>query len=733
MTFANEAAEKIVGASREQLKHLRYDDTSWKTTTVEGKPFPEEEQPYVLIMKTGKPVHGVEQSIERPDGTRIIVSINAAPLHDAAGKVIGEVGVLTDTTQLKAAEEALAHERLLYNSLMNSSPDRIYFKDAASRFTRINEAQARVLGVSEPAEALGKTDFDFFTPEHARDAFADEQLIIERGTPVIGKLEQIRQADGISRWVTATKAPIRDEAGRVIGTFGISRDVNEEKQLEDQLHHVKEYLETLIESANDIIYTLDTQGHFTFANRRAAEVTGFTADEWLGKHFLGLVAPEDRPAVADRVRALPIDQPQSLHFRIVSVSQGLVEVSVNSTPIFEHGSLVGTLCIARDMTQTNRLEQTIRGERDRLDAILRSMAEGVLVTDANYRMILTNRAAEDLIGIPREVLIGKELDAITLPITRADLDRQLDHTAAGEGPYSRARPWGSRMLDVATTTLGDTLGQPAGAVSVVRDVTELMRVDQMKSEFISLVSHELRTPLTAVKGYVDLLLAGDAGPQNPQQLEFISIIKTNVDHLIVLINDLLDISRIEAGGIKLNPGEVELTPLVGEIIRSMRLQWEQKSQIVSADLPKTLPPLFADRDRLFQILGNLLSNASKYSPSNTHIRIHANEVEATQAGSSDPDLILRHARMHAISVEDEGIGIAQEDQGKLFTKFYRVDNSFTREAGGTGLGLAITRSFVEMHGGRVWVESPLDPATRRGSRFTFTIPISEQPDLELPR
>jgi PAS domain S-box-containing protein len=725
MTFANKEAEKTVGATRDQLKQLRYDDPAWKTRTVEGKPFPEEEQPYVRVMTTGQPVYGVEQSIERPDGTRIVVSINAAPLHDASGKMVGEVGVMTDITQRKVAEEALADMRRLFNAMMNGSPDSIYFKDSASRFTRINNAQARVLGVKDPADAMGKTDFDFFAPEHAREAFADEQRIIETGIPIVGKLEQIRQADGSYRWVTATKAPIRDSEGRVIGTFGISRDVHEEKQLEGQLQHVKEYLETLIESANDIIYTLDAQGRFTFANQRAEQVTGFSSDQFLGHHFLGIVAPEDRDEVAERMRMLPPVQPQSLHFRLVSASQELVEVAVNTTPILEHGEWVGTLCIARDMTEKNRLERTIREERDRLDAILRSMAEAVLVTDANYRLILMNRAAEELVGIPRQELIGMDLDSITLPITRADLDRQLSHAPAAEGPYSRARAWGSRMLDVVITTLSDARGRPAGTVSLVRDVTELMRVDQMKSEFISLVSHELRTPLTSVKGYTDLILAGDAGSVNAEQQEFLGIVKANIDHLILMVNDLLDISRIEAGRIKLLPGSVELTPLVGEIIRSMRPQWEAKSQIVSAELPKTLAPLFADRDRLSQILGNLLSNAQKYSPSHTRIRILVNEAQANRVTASSPDLIMRRAPMLAISVEDQGIGIEVEDQQKLFSRFHRVDNSLTREIGGTGLGLAITKSFVEMHGGRVWVESPLDPVTRRGSRFTFTIPIVE--------
>ena len=166
--------------------------------------------------------------------------------------------------------------------------------------------------------------------------------------------------------------------------------------------------------------------------------------------------------------------------------------------------------------------------------------------------------------------------------------------------------------------------------------------------------------------------------------------------------------------------------MIAELIRSFKPQLEAKSQIVSADLPSISPQVMADRDRLSQILWNLLSNANKYSPPGTRISIDLEQVEADRQTASQPALIEQHARMLAISVADEGIGIAPEEQAKLFTRFYRVDNSMTREIGGTGLGLAIVKSFVELHGGRVWVDSPVNPRTGRGSRFTFTIPLFEE-------
>ncbi|MBM4315269.1 MAG: cell wall metabolism sensor histidine kinase WalK, partial [Deltaproteobacteria bacterium] len=242
-----------------------------------------------------------------------------------------------------------------------------------------------------------------------------------------------------------------------------------------------------------------------------------------------------------------------------------------------------------------------------------------------------------------------------------------------------------------------------GRLFVFRDVTHEREVERLKSEFVSLVSHELRTPLTSIVGYVNLLLDGDAGELNEEQISFLETVKRNSDRLTLLVSDLLDVSRIEAGAILLKSTEVDLVPLLQGVAECLRLQIESKKQILNIDVGSELPPVSGDTNRITQILTNLLSNAHKYTPPGGSIHITAS-------------LENEHVR---ISMKDTGIGLSKEEQNKLFTKFFRAENPATQKVGGTGLGLWITRSLVEMQGGEIKVTS----APGEGSTFSFTLPV----------
>jgi signal transduction histidine kinase/CheY-like chemotaxis protein len=244
-----------------------------------------------------------------------------------------------------------------------------------------------------------------------------------------------------------------------------------------------------------------------------------------------------------------------------------------------------------------------------------------------------------------------------------------------------------------------------GRLLVFRDVTHEREVDRMKTEFVSLVSHELRTPLTSIKGYVDLLLDGDAGDVTADQRDFLGVVKSNADRLMALINDLLDISRIESGKVELRRAALDVGGLIAGAVGSLRPQIEAKGQRLHLDLPAALPAAWADADRVTQILINLLSNAHKYTPA-------GGEIAVTAAPAGDT---IR------VAVRDTGIGLTAAEQAQLFTKFFRARNRTTEEVGGTGLGLAITRSLVEMHGGQMDVES----APGQGSTFSFTLPPAQ--------
>ncbi|HXK42295.1 MAG: GAF domain-containing sensor histidine kinase [Anaerolineae bacterium] len=284
---------------------------------------------------------------------------------------------------------------------------------------------------------------------------------------------------------------------------------------------------------------------------------------------------------------------------------------------------------------------------------------------------------------------------LLLPLLREERPLGIFWLQAGKRPFTEEEyQFAVRLADTA-----------AIAIENARLYEALVRADQAKNDFVSLVSHELRTPMTSIRGYTDMLRKGVVGPLTPQQQEFMDVISRNVERMRIMVSDLLDISRMESGKLRLNPVSTSLKAAVEEAVRIVQEQLQSKQQFLITDIPDSLPPVYADPDRLAQVLINLLGNAVKYTPARGTIAVRAKRHE------KEPGFI------HC-AVMDNGIGISPEDQQRLFTKFFRSENPTIREQTGTGLGLAIARNLVEMHGGSMWVESTLGV----GSVFHFTLP-----------
>jgi signal transduction histidine kinase len=238
---------------------------------------------------------------------------------------------------------------------------------------------------------------------------------------------------------------------------------------------------------------------------------------------------------------------------------------------------------------------------------------------------------------------------------------------------------------------------------------ELQRLDELKSQFVSIAAHELRSPLTAVVGYVELLLDEDFGPLNPRQREFVQNAQEAGERLLALTGDLLDVTRIETGRVDLVLQPTDLAGVIETVVTELRPRLEAKEQELVLDLDPDLPLALCDRVRTGQIIGNLLGNAIKYTPDGGRIAI---------------TVVLARQESHLeVSLADNGVGISAHDQEKLFDRFYRAESATLSGASGAGLGLHIARSLVELHGERIWVES----APGKGSTFFFTLPVAEQP------
>jgi signal transduction histidine kinase len=265
----------------------------------------------------------------------------------------------------------------------------------------------------------------------------------------------------------------------------------------------------------------------------------------------------------------------------------------------------------------------------------------------------------------------------------------------------------------AVTFLTRLSDHAAIAISNALLYADLQTANIAKSEFVSLVSHELKTPMTSIRGYTDLLAQESVGPVNEIQLNFLNTIRSNVNRMANLVSDLTDVSRIEAGRMRLEFGSVSLTNIIEEVSNSVQAQLADKEHTLKVDIPENLPNVWGDYNRIIQVMNNLLSNAIKYTPQHGKIRITCQVTENSWDTEGAPQVIL-------VSVNDSGFGISSEDNSKIFHKFFRSGDQNVRDVPGTGLGLNITRHLVEMQGGQIWFDSEHG----KGSTFYFTIPVS---------
>ena len=362
-------------------------------------------------------------------------------------------------------------------------------------------------------------------------------------------------------------------------------------------------------------------------------------------------------------------------------------------------------------------------ETSRSHSILEAIADGVLVTDQLGNITLFNHSIEKMLDLNREDVIGRPIEHFS-KIFSGSTNSWLETIKAWWKKSASLRE-GTTFSEQISLDNGSVLSvnlapvmnnnEFYGTVSVLRDITHLIEVDRLKSEFVATVSHELRTPMTSIKGYVDIMLMGVSGEMSDQQLRFLKVVQQNTERLTILVNDLLDLSRIEAGQVNLERLPVELQKLIEEALEEIQRvsMTESKSLQMKIDIPADLPSVSGDPDRVRQILINLLSNAYYYTPPDGQIYIQARCVgEEIQ-----------------VDIQDTGVGIPPKEQDRIFERLYRGDNHMVYASSGTGLGLSIVQKLIQMHHGRIWVQSSGIPG--EGSIFSFTLPIYDHSQIAL--
>jgi PAS domain S-box-containing protein len=415
---------------------------------------------------------------------------------------------------------------------------------------------------------------------------------------------------------------------------------------------------------------------------------------------------------AEALGCLLLFHPEIDHFSTDQLD--LVQAAVNQVAVAVNNAELYRLIRdqAEDLGSMLRVQQV---EASRSKAILEAVADGVLVTDAGRSITLFNEQAEVILGLKRKDVLGKSLKhfaGLFGPATRRWMEaietwsRRPGSLQSGELFSEQITLEDGRVISVhlSPVSLRDEF---MGTVSIFQDITHQVELDRLKSEFVATVSHELRTPMTSIKGYVDILLMGAAGPLTEQQSRFLQVVKTNTERLGVLVNDLLDISQIESGKAVLAVQPVNLDDLADQAIGELkrRIGASDKGVSIEKSIQPNLPRALADPERTRRVLDNLLDNAFQYNLPGGRILLRLGQVGAEVQ----------------VDVQDSGVGIPVEDQERVFERFFRGESTLNLGVAGTGLGLSIVQHLVQMQSGRIWLESTGRPG--EGSTFSFTLPV----------
>ncbi len=421
-----------------------------------------------------------------------------------------------------------------------------------------------------------------------------------------------------------------------------------------------------------------------------------------------------------------------MRLRMVAAAAGLALSQVVALPLAIEEKLIGAIYIFRTSggafsanersllaafadqaaiaVRNAELYQQASEEREALSAIIENSADGVLILDEAGRVLVFNRALGHMTGWDEQQALGRAAAdvlalrdrqgaPVALPAVAPRRSSATETRVYLEGDVVR-RSGPPVSLGVTATPLYDDEGNLTRVILNVVDITRFRQAEELKSTFVSVVSHELKTPVALIKGYAETLRREDADWDRQTVQESLGVIAEEADHLASLIDNLLAASRIQAGGLKLEPTDVHLPRLAEKVIAGFRTQTAIHK--FEMDFGPDFPAVWGDPERLGEVLTNLVSNAVKYSPEGGTIWVGG---RADQTGVT-------------VYVADEGIGIAPEDQDRVFDRFYRVDSGLRRRTEGTGLGLYLVKAIIEAHGGRVWVES----MPGRGSIFMFTLP-----------
>ncbi len=616
----------------------------------------------------------------------------------------------------EAVEQALRYTDRRFQAVFNET---FQFMALLTPDGRVIEANRTALGTDRAPHqaATGRPLWEM--PWWA--AFPDRQALLRTAIAAAAAGSFVRDEvdvvdrSGYAATLDFSLKPVYGDAGEITLVIAEGRDITDRRAMEDALRQSERRHRLVVDTLSEGVAVVLADGTIESCNASAGRILGIRTEEFIGRSLLSWpwrmfggdgqrMSRSQHPALV----ALRTGEPQAdVVIGVERRDGGAVWVAVNVAPLFRDGSTsaYAAVCSFRDVSESRRSEAALRESEARFRRLSDASPDGVVITEGGT-ILNANRALERILRYADDELIGMTVAQITAPQSLPTVAARVAQGVEGVYEAVGLRKDGSTFPMELSAKQIMYEGRQA-RVTVVRDISERTEVDRLKSEFVSTVSHELRTPLTSIRGSLGLIEGGVVGEVPGRVLELTRIARVNADRLIRLINDILDLDKIEAGKLELRiapivPAEVVAATLEGiEGMASLR-QVRMASRVEYSD---AVP---ADRDRVIQVLTNLVSNAIKFSPEGGEVTVH---------------VARRGPGAVRFSVRDCGPGIPAAQLGRLFRKFGQLDGSDTRPSGGTGLGLAISRSIVEEHGGAIGVDS--EPGVQ--TTFWFDLPEGSGP------
>lgn len=640
-------------------------------------------------------------------------------LGDAFNKMVSDLAHEIKEHKQTAAD--LREKNSFVKTVLESLPHPFYVIDTKDYTVTLANSAACVNGsaVGTACYALThKADKPCWTKGH----LCPLEEVKRTGKPAIAEHLHYGK-DGNIRNMEVHCCPIFDDKGNVVQAIEYSLDITERKRAQEALAESEERYRTIIEHSKDVVWSLNKDGLFTFINKQAENVTGYRISDFIGKSFLPLLNRDDIPRMMEIFQKTLSGKMSQYELTIKRRDGSDLTLFVNSTAYYSKGEITGTLSFARDITHSKLAEVALRESEERFRSVAQAANDAIIFSDSYGKIIFWNNAAQKFFGYDSSEVMGKPITILMPETYREDHINVLErmrttgesHIIGKTVEFPALRKNGIEFPVEITLSTWKT-GEKKFYSAILRDITERKRNEDMrrdnerlalanrtKSEFLAVMSHELRTPLNAIIGFSDLLKKKNAGELNEKQQRYADNVYSSGMHLLSLIDDILDITRVESGKMEIIIDKVCVHEIINESADLIKEKAAKQNIRIITQVSPDIEFIETDEKRFRQVLNNLIDNAVKFS------KPEGGTVTITAAKETD---------RVKISVSDTGIGIKKEDIGRIFQSFEQLDAGITRKYCGTGLGLAVSKKLVELLGGRIKAESIYG----EGSTFTFYLP-----------